>query len=711
MVAESHETRQTQVVPDMENEAQLKATLELTRTILKSMPFGVLIVGKDKKVRDANAAALKIMGKEETEVIGQVCHKNICPAEEGKCPVWDLGKEINSSEKVVLGHNGREIPVLKTVLPVSINGEDLLLEAFVDIHERKQAEDRLRKAKEAAEQLNDQLEEAIARANQLAMEAEAANMAKSEFLANMSHEIRTPMNAIIGFTDMLLDTDLDETQSDYASTVKRSAEGLLSLINDILDFSKIEAGQLDFEEIDFDLELLAYDVCELIRPKVESRPIEILCHIGDQIPAMVKGDPLRVRQVLTNLMGNAPKFTEAGEIELSLDIDEETQERIKLHVKVRDTGIGIPQDKLSVIFDPFQQADGSTTRKYGGTGLGLSICKRISEMMGGEVWAESPANCQSAILNTRPDIGPGSVFHFTAWLGKSKTDKAARFTPAPLSGKRVLVVDDNRRNLEILSHMLNTAGMETMGLERAQSVIPALKEAMETGRPFDLCICDIQMPVISGYEVAEQIRNLNSSIHSLPLLALSSMMERDARRCEEAGFDGFLSKPIRREKLYQMISRLLGQTQKDSVEAAKPIVTQYSVREDMKRSVRILLAEDNPVNQKLTKLMLGKAGYQVEVAGNGREVVEKYTASPDAFDLIFMDVQMPEMDGVEATRAIRDWESAWGLRIPIVAMTANAMKGDRENYLEAGMDDYVPKPIKRELVFEIIKKWVFGKEA
>ena len=497
---------------------------------------------------------------------------------------------------------------------------------------------------------------------------------------------------------------------------------------------------MTFEETDFDPESLAYNICDIIRPKIGSKPIEVLCRVEDDVPALVRGDPVRFQQVLINLMDNAPKFTETGEIELSLALEKEEGTRVKLHATIRDTGIGIRDKNLLKIFEPFQQADGSTTRKYGGTGLGLSICKKISNLMDGDVWVDVNETEKIEDAGKPPSSptvgGTGSTFHFTAWLKKAQKEIPPKSVSMALSGKKALIADGNPNSLRILTHMLQSVGMVVVSLDKGEAVLPALEKGLSDEKPFCICIIDISAPQINGFELASKIRMYRSpikerqiAISNTPLLAMSSIMANNPQEFEKAGFDDFLRKPIRKRNVFQSIENIAEKRNQHNLKAQKPAGQEQSEEHPhpgkTENAVRVLIVEDNPVNQKLAKMMLKKAGYHIHIANNGKEAVEIYCANPKDYDLILMDIQMPEMDGFEATEVIRQFEiqnrnlnepimgeatAKQGnpssiQRVPIIAMTAHAMKGDREKCFEGGMDDYIAKPIKREIVMGVLEKW------
>ncbi len=519
--------------------------------------------------------------------------------------------------------------------------------------------------------------------------AKVASAAKGMFLANMSHEIRTPLNAVIGYTDMLLETGLNEEQFDYAKTIRSSGQTLLSLINDILDFSKIEAGQLHLECIEFDPEGVLYEVCKMICPKIGQKPVELLCRIGDHLPSLVKGDRHRFEQVLLNLVGNAAKFTEHGEIEITIDQEEVQADRMKLHVMVRDTGIGIPREKLSVIFDLFQQADGSTTRRYGGTGLGLAICKQISKAMGGDVWAES-------------ELGQGSLFHFTAWFEKLEKDQKRIFSSPFFANRKVLLLDGHSARRELLQTLLKSFGIEVKSASGEEEILIILQRFQDSNRPFHLCLIDIDSPW--GWRVAQTLHQ-NGGI-DLPLLSLSPPLEQNVQRFREAGFRGFLQRPLRRDRLFELLEKHF-QDRNREVEISEKKESgekrEFFKKNESEASVRVLLAEDHPVNQRMMVKMLEKMGCRVDTANNGKEAICRI--EQDLYDLVLMDCQMPEMDGYSATEEIR---KRGGLceQIPIIAVTAHAMVEDRERCLKAGMNDYLSKPVRKEALSEMIEKWV-----
>jgi two-component system sensor histidine kinase/response regulator len=682
------------ITPRRQAEEALRDSEERFRGLFEDAPIAYHEIDIYGVVQRVNRAECELLGFQPEELLG--------------IPVWDqvaADQRQLSRERVAAKLTGQErLAPFERAYARSDGGrlrlevhENLIRDeqgrvvgirsALLDVTEKRQAEERLQAFSQQLQTNNAELSQALRAA------CEAAEL-KSQFLANMSHEIRTPMNGVIGMTGLLLDTNLTPEQRDYAETVRKSAEALLGVINDILDFSKIEAGRLQMESYPFDLRLLIEEVNEMLAPKAEEHNLDVAVDYPPLAPRRFMGDGGRIRQVLTNLVGNAVKFTATGSVLITVECQAREGQQARMRIAVEDTGMGIPPEKLGALFQKFSQVDGSATRRFGGTGLGLAICKQLVELMAGDIAVESRA-------------GAGSTFWFTLPLALDAQPDAAPIGVAQLHGLRVLIVDDNAVNRRVLEEQTASWGMESRSLERAYGAMAAMHDAQASGQPFDFVLLDYQMPGMDGAALAEAIKS-DPSIHDVPLIMLTSVGHwNEVRRMEGTFVDASLVKPVRQ---LHLLNTLLVCRSKQAEAALRVRTTRASqtVRQKFEgrlagTGARVLVAEDNIVNQKVAVRMLERLGLRADMAGNGQEAVALFRMAP--YDVILMDCQMPEMDGFAATREIRHLEDP-ARRVAIVAMTAEAMTGVREQCLAAGMDDYISKPVKLEDLYETLRKWV-----
>ena len=662
---------QNEVAERKQTERELMERKSFLNSVIANSPVGMIVTGNGGIVNMCNPAFEKLFRLKQEDIFGRLLVDLITDKESRE-------ELAVNQETVEQGHAthvfGRRIRSDGTLVEVEIFAVPIFAEGeltgalaiYQYITDRKRAEEALLGAKEAAE---------------------AGSRAKSEFLANMSHEIRTPMNGIIGMTELALETNLNAEQREYLGMVKTSADSLLTLINDILDFSKIEAGKLEIEMIDFEFKQSIGESLKTLAQRAHMKNLELAWRVGPEVPEHLIGDMGRLRQVLVNLVGNAVKFTERGEVAVDVEKQAEDESGVLLHFRVRDTGIGIPKEKQKMIFEAFTQADSSSTRNYGGTGLGLAITSRLVELIGGKLWVES-------------EPGKGSTFHFTAHFGFAADNGQPRETPDPevLSGLRVLVVDDNETNRTILVEMLSAWGAQPSAANGGKAALEALARSYKQGRPLGLVITDMQMPEMDGCDLSCEIRR-SSDFGGVPIVLLSSSARHgEATRCRKLAIASYLTKPVQPSELLAALFAAVSPTtpvQKLSPPLGAPT-------EDNTPRLKILIAEDNAVNRILATALLEKRGHTVLATENGREVIE--ALERETVDLVLMDIQMPVMDGFEAIRAIRTKEQNTGAHMPIIAVTAHAMKGDRERCLAAGADDYVTKPIRMSELFAAMNR-------